>query len=316
MAASLGAARPRHAPSRNAGALAVLAVACVLLTAGSWQSGAFVPGAENMPEGTPKLYGYDHSHYTVRCRMALGLKKVPYRMVFIAEDDAETPMKLVGKKVTPIMEWPGEPAMPESGDIIARVDNDEAFGPPLLKPKTDRHDLDAWVKRISVPMRNLGRPRYIRPSMLPEFCSRSARDRFVTTHPLPDPVTGETKSKADWALLPKEERDRVYNHYWEQSEGLLKQLNAELKGIEGMIAADEHVSSHGISWDDIVFFSRVRGLTLIKGLDLPPSLKAYLETMSEATDVPLLTSMATDVRMAHCVACSRWLLSMQPQVPD
>merc|ERR1719198_840388 len=130
-------------------------------------------------------------------------------------------------------------------------------------------------------MRNLGRPRYIRSSMLPEFCSQSARERFVTTHPLPDPITGETKSKADWALLPKEEREKVYNYYWDRSEDLLNTLNDELRGVDGLIASDEHVSSHGLSWDDIVFFSRVRGLTLIKGIKLPASLDAYLNKMSQ-----------------------------------
>jgi len=245
-----------------------------------------------MPTGTPKLYGYDHSHYTVRCRMALGLKRMPYRMIWVAEDDAETPTQLVGKKITPIIEFPGEAPMPESADIIARVDGDEAYGPPVLKPKTERPDIDAWVKTLSVPMRNLGRPRYIRSSMLPEFHSYSARERFVTTHPLPDPVTGETLSKADWAALPKEDRVKVYDHYWTDSEAQLTALNKALLGVDGLIASDKHVSPHGISWDDIVFFSRLRGLTLIKGVNLPAPLESYLTAMSEQTDVPLLTQMA------------------------
>jgi len=253
---------------------------------------AFVPGAENMPPGTPRLYGYDHSHYTVRCRMALGLKNVPYRMIWVAEDDEETPMQLVGKKITPIIEFPGEAAMADSSDIINRIDGDLAYGAPRLKPKTERPEVDAWIKRLSVPMRNLGRPRYIRSSMLPEFRSRSARERFVTTHPLPDPETGVTLSKADWAALPKDFRDTRYENYWKDSEKQLKDLNEALQGVEGLIASDKHLSTQGLSWDDILFFSRVRGLTLIKGIKLPGSLEGYLETMSEMTDVPLLTQMA------------------------
>lgn len=247
---------------------------------------------QNMPEGSPKLYGYDHSHYTVRCRMALGLKNMPYRMIWVAEDDEETPMKLVGKKTTPIIEFPGEAAFAESSLIIARVDGDQAFGPPVLKPKTERPEVDAWIKKLSVPMRNLGRPRYIRSAMLPEFRSRSARERFVVTHPLPDPKTGESLSKADWGALPKEYRDQVYEHYWADSEAQLAALNEALPGVEGLIASDRHVSAQGLSWDDILFYSRLRGLTLIKGVELPPSLQGYLETMSDMTDVPLLTQMA------------------------
>jgi len=251
---------------------------------------AMAPG--NMPLGTPRLYGYDHSHYTVRCRMALGLKQMPYRMVWVAEDDAETPTELVGKKTTPIIAFPGEAPMAESADIINRVDNDAAYGPPVLKQGTERPEVDAWLKTLSVPMRNLGRPRYIRSSMLPEFRSRSARDRFMTTHPLPDPQTGVAPSKADWGQLPHEEHVRIYDHYWADTEAQLAKLNEALKGVQGLIASKEHVSSHGVSWDDIIFFSRLRGLTLIKGIKLPDALSDYLETMSNRADVPLLTQMA------------------------
>eukprot|EP00971_Amphidinium_carterae_P123535 2446590-Amphidinium_carterae.1 len=69
----------------------------------------------------------------------------------------------------------------------------------------------------------------------------------------------------------------------------------------------------GISWDDIVFFSRLRGMTMIKGVEFPPALEAdsfiavwvfvqavdstcaleaYLERMSKHTDIPLLSQMA------------------------
>lgn len=270
-------------------AAALLAAAVMLSQAISW---SFVPGAENMPSGTPKLYGYDHSHYTVRCRMALGLKKMPYRMIWVAEDDEETPTQLVGKKITPIIEFPGEPAMADSSDIIARVDGDASYGPPVLKPKTDRPEIDAWIKTLSLPMRNLGRPRYIRSSMLPEFRSSSARERFVTTHPLPDPATGVTLSKAEWAELPKAFRDARYENYWGDTENQLQQLNEALPGVDGLIAADAHVSPQGLSWDDITFFSRLRGITLIKGVKLPKSLEGYLQTMSDMTDVPLLSQMA------------------------
>ncbi|CAE8603910.1 unnamed protein product [Polarella glacialis] len=251
-----------------------------------------VAGSENIPNGAPRLFGYDHSHYTLRCRMALGLKKTPYRMIWVAEDDAETPISLVGKKITPIIEYPGEVAFADSLKIVARVDADTAFGPALLLPGTERPEVDAWIKQLSKPMRNLGRPRYIRSAVLPEFRSRSSRERFVTTHPLPDPKTGVTLSKEDWAALPKEKRDEAYDHYWSQSDELLEQLNLALPGVEGLIAKDSHVSSHGLSYDDISFFSRLRGLTLIKGVKLPASLEGYLAVMSEMTDIPLLTQAA------------------------
>uniref|UniRef100_A0A0G4F4E7 GST N-terminal domain-containing protein n=1 Tax=Chromera velia CCMP2878 TaxID=1169474 RepID=A0A0G4F4E7_9ALVE len=279
-------------------AMARLFLAALLCTQGAVsgallsRNAAFQPGLENMPSGSPRLYGYEHSHYTLRCRMVLGLKRIPYRMIWVAEDDAETPTNLVGKKITPIMEIPGEGAMCESLDIIERLEGDGKFGPRLLKQKTDRSDIDAWIKKLSIPMRNLGRPRYIRSSVLPEFHSSSARQRFVTTHPLPFPDSGKTLSKADWAQLAPEERVRVYDHYWDKSAELLEEMNEVLQQGEGLIDSADAVSPHGLSFDDVFFYSRMRGISLIKGLKMPPSLDAYLNKMAEKSDVPLLNQMA------------------------
>ena len=52
------------------------------------------------------------------------------------------------------------------------------------------------------------------------------------------------------------------------------------------------VTEGGLSYDDIDFFGKTRGLTVIKGLEIPPKLKAYLDKMSTITEIPLLDQMA------------------------
>ena len=47
----------------------------------------------------PFLYVYDHCPFCVRARMIFGLKKIPHQLVFLDNDDIETPTSLVGKKV-------------------------------------------------------------------------------------------------------------------------------------------------------------------------------------------------------------------------
>lgn len=42
-----------------------------------------------------------------------------------------------------------------------------------------------------------------------------------------------------------------------------------------------------LSYDDIVFFAKMRSITIIRGLGIPPKLRAYLDTVSERCDIPL-----------------------------
>jgi glutaredoxin 2 len=52
------------------------------------------------------------------------------------------------------------------------------------------------------------------------------------------------------------------------------------------------VTEGGLSLDDIDFWSRVRSLTLVKGLVWPPKLRAYMENLAERGDLPLYFPMA------------------------
>ena len=86
------------------------------------------------------MYVYDHCPFCVRVRLALGLKNVKHEVKFLANDDTETPIGLVGKKVVPIYQRGlGGPAMPESLDIIEAIDTDPQFGPVrFFKPFSTR----------------------------------------------------------------------------------------------------------------------------------------------------------------------------------
>ena len=76
--------------------------------------------AEELETQVPTLYVYGHCPYCVRARMIFGLKKTPFKLDFLMNDDVVTPTKMIGKKVLPIMEIDGE-AMGESLDIVAKV---------------------------------------------------------------------------------------------------------------------------------------------------------------------------------------------------
>lgn len=108
---------------------------------------ALVPKVVMTP--LPKVYVYDHCPFCVRVRLALGVKNVKHEIIFLANDDIPTPTALVGKKVAPIFQTP-EYVMPESLDIIAKVDADSSFGPTgTFKPMSGRKDIKAWMETVA-----------------------------------------------------------------------------------------------------------------------------------------------------------------------
>lgn len=58
--------------------------------------------------------------------------------------------------------------MPESLDIVRRLDEDPAFGSPVLAPAAGRTDIDDWISSIAMMQRRLLRPRHA-VAPLPEF---------------------------------------------------------------------------------------------------------------------------------------------------
>ena len=59
-----------------------------------------------------------------------------------------------------------------------------------------------------------------------------------------------------------------------------------------MICCAECCTEGGFSYDDVDLWARLRSLTLIKGIELPPKTKAYLAHFEEKGDVPLYYTMA------------------------
>lgn len=97
---------------------------------------------EELKKTVPTLYVYDHCPFCVRARMIFGLKRMPFKLDFLMNDDVVTPTKMTGKKVLPILDMEGE-AMGESLDIVAKID---AIGKPILAKAADRKDIDQWLK--------------------------------------------------------------------------------------------------------------------------------------------------------------------------
>jgi len=194
---------------------------------------------------------------------------------------------LIGKKAVPIFQLgPNGKPMPESLDIIQAVDSDPAFGPVgLFKPFTSRVDLKDWQARVKDANSNCQRPRYMMVP-LPEFHQVDAREAFVRNHPLP------SFEKKSWQEnLTSTQRWQEYVKSYEQSLASIDGLNEALKDLDKLIYCEDYCSEGGLSLDDIDLWSRLRSMTLIKGIKFPEKLGKYMNNLSQRGDLPLYFTM-------------------------
>jgi len=217
----------------------------------------------------PRVYVYDHCPYCVRVRYALGMKNIKHQLVWLLNDDKDTPTALVGKKVVPIFQM-GDEIMKESMDIVRRVDGDPQFGPVhMFGPETGR--FQGWFSANADPLRRLLRTRHVL-APLPEFSFKDGRNAFIANHPLPEP--------SDYA-------ENLAN-----SAELVQQVQRAMPELESLIFSPEHASADGLSYDDVDLFARLRSFTIIRDLHLPPKVSAYVEHMARTADIPLYTAYA------------------------
>jgi len=211
----------------------------------------------------------------------------------MANDDADTPTAMVGKKIAPIfaLEQDGL-VMGESMDIIKLVDGDSRFGPPgQILPGTDRTDIKAWQKSVQVLLRTLQRPRYVATGLLPEFQTLDGRHAFIAGHQLPPHEKSEWKSGS----ISMQDKLAMYaDAMAKDPSDAISLLNDKLVELDAMVHSADYCSgpAGGFSYDDVDLWSRLRSITIIKGVVWPEKLRAYMDKLSAVGDVPLYDEMA------------------------
>lgn len=217
----------------------------------------------------PVLHVYDHCPFCTRARMALGFKRAPYVLNVLANDDVATPTSLIGRKLVPILQPGGvndaRGARAESLDIVKLIDSDSRYGPVhTILPKSPRTDLDNWAATVMPLAMQLCFPRFSR-ARLPEFPTQASRHAFEMRHPL------------------------GYYDY-EQCLRRTHQFGAELGfrlcQLESMIFSEQFVTEGGFSIDDILLYPVLRMLTVVKDIEFPPKVRAYIQSIASQTQVP------------------------------
>jgi len=213
---------------------------------------------------TRRLYIYDHCPFCVKARMIFGLKRIPIELVVLLNDDEAGPVRMVGKKMVPILEEEGR-YLGESMDIVARI---EGEGEPVLTGPTNPA-VSAWLGKIGAPLYRLFLPRAA-AAPLPEFATTAARAYFIRN---------------------KENAAHPFGEILKDGAVFLEEINGLLRELAGMVRSAEAVNGV-LSVDDIHLFPVLRSLSIIRGIVFPPEVEAYRQAMSVRANVGLLDDLA------------------------
>mmetsp|Transcript_39184 Transcript_39184/g.85965 ORF Transcript_39184/g.85965 Transcript_39184/m.85965 type:complete len:309 (-) Transcript_39184:164-1090(-) len=271
--------------------------ATALSMSSATETAPFVQGPRIIRDELPIVYVYDHCPFCVRVRLALGIMNVKHNVNFLGNDDIPTPTKLCGKKIAPIFEIPEDDfIMTESLDIIEKVDQDERFGASgQILPATGRSDIKAWQKSVQVLLRTLQRPRYVATGLLPEFQQLDGRHAFIKNHQLPPYEKPEWKGDGtdENPGMPMDEKLKLYAEAMAKDPApLLEDLNSKLIELDDLVYSENYCSEGGLSMDDVDLWARLRSITIIKDVEWPTKLRAYMDNLSALGDVPLYDEMA------------------------
>lgn len=214
-----------------------------------------------------KLYIFDHCPYCVRAKMIFGLKNLPVQFEILLNDDEQTPVSLVGKKVVPILEKEDGSAMPESLDIVNYVD--QHYGEPILAADV-RPEMEAWIKEVTSYYNYLLMPRFAKLPVA-EFATESALNYFIQK---------KTAYVGDFA------------QHLANTETYLARLQQDLAKLDSLILAP-NAANQQISIEDILLFPILRNLTCVKGLVFPSKVADYVQTMANLSKVELYTQYAS-----------------------
>eukprot|EP00978_Attheya_sp_CCMP212_P013761 scaffold34610_cov50-Attheya_sp.AAC.6 len=182
--------------------------------------------------------------------------------------------------------------MGESLDIVEKVDTDERFGATsVILPATGRADIKAWQKSVQTLLRTLQRPRYVATGLMPEFQQLDGRHAFIKNHQLPPYEKAEWK--AEDSSITMEQKLKLYAEAMASDPApLVEDLNAKLVELDDIVFSEHYCTEGGFSLDDIDLWSRLRSITIIKDVQWPTKLRAYMDNLSALGDVPLYDEMA------------------------
>jgi glutaredoxin 2 len=184
--------------------------------------------------------------------MAAALKRIHLQEIVVLDDDTDTLVGLVGKRVVPILVKDDGRPMLESMDMVSYIDEigDRIFVGP------QRPEIAEWAERTAERASWLTWPRY--PLLgLPEFTTIAALDHYTMR---------KRKTIGDFVELRAKTRE------------YLRDLDSNLDELDGLIAGPQAINGK-LSLDDVRVLPLLRSAAVVKGLRFPDKVRSYFETM-------------------------------------
>ena len=234
---------------------------------GPWTS------SSSMTEAQYTLHYYDHCPFGHRVHILLHRFGIKYGKVCYGYGDGarpaecegegygEGPRVLTGSKQLPVLVGanvpcaPGAKGMPESLDICSFLIAAHGLSVPCA---TNRQDVDKFVATLRELSDPLTVPR--NPKMpVPDWAD--PRDISYFLH-----------KKRAHGLVPLDE---------EAEEALKAKVNALLLELPPLLRGNDCLNAWGWGMDDVMFFPWLRRLTMIKGIEYPPAVAAYMAATTD-----------------------------------
>jgi glutaredoxin 2 len=202
--------------------------------------------------GVMKLYMFEHCSLCFRVRMIAALKHMHLQETVVLDDDTDTMVGLVGKRVIPILLKDDGKPMLESMDMVKYI---EGLSPPILVGP-QHPEISAWADQIVAKTAPLTMPRY--PLLgLPEFATAAALDHYIMR---------KRKTYGDFAELRSHTRQQI------------DELMPKLEELDALIESPQAVNGT-LSMDDIRVLPLLRSVAVVKGLPFPRRVRNYFESM-------------------------------------
>ncbi len=199
-----------------------------------------------------RLYMFEHCSHCFRVRMTAALKSLHLQETVVLDDDSDTMVGLVGKRVIPILVKDDGQPMLESMDMVAYVDS---YGERILTGP-QRSEVAVWADKVVAKTGPLTMPRY--PLLgLPEFGTIAALDHYNLR---------KRKAFGDFVELRANTR-----HY-------IEDLMPNLEELDQLIESPSAVNGK-LSLDDIRVLPLLRSVGVVKGLRFPQKVQDYFESM-------------------------------------
>eukprot|EP01098_Paradermamoeba_levis_P015651 TRINITY_DN805_c0_g1_i1.p1 TRINITY_DN805_c0_g1~~TRINITY_DN805_c0_g1_i1.p1 ORF type:complete len:233 (+),score=72.90 TRINITY_DN805_c0_g1_i1:97-795(+) len=217
-----------------------------------------------------KLWVYEHCPFCIRVRLVSGVKKLPITVEYFLNDNEEDPIRMVGAKQVPILEYQVDGVtkfMPESLDIAKFLDANWGDAKNSFAP-AENEDLKKWIDETSDVRARLCLPRWPTQTSFPEFKTESAQKYFI--------------NKKEAMKGPFAELIASTDVYLKQLQPHLEKLaNDILKSADGK----DGVNGKGrIDFDDVMLWPWLINLSVVKGFQeiAPQKVKNYIQYLCDA----------------------------------